>query len=202
MANQVLQENALLLSPDGAHDHAGHDHTGHSTGAGNDAIDPVCGMTVDKSTAKHRTEHDGKPYFFCGAGCATKFTANPAKYLAPRVAEVVPEGTMFTCPMHPQIRQPGPGSCPICGMALEPEVPSADAGPNHELIDFTRRFWIGLTLALPVFVLEMASHFFDLPQLHRAADLELGWSLVLSTPVVLWAGWPFFQRGWQSHADT
>ena len=157
-------------------------------------------MTVDTRTAKHRVEHKGHTQYFCAAGCAAKFQANPDKYLSPRaeaMQEPVPEGTMFTCPMHPQIRQTGPGSCPICGMALEPEMPSADTGPSAELIDFTRRFWIGLALSLPVLALEMGSHFFDL---HRfIAPQTSNWiQLALATPVVLWAGWPFFERGWQS----
>src|SRR4051812_8237505 len=98
--------------------------------------DPVCGMSVDPATAKHAAEHDGRSYFFCGAGCRTKFVADPAKYLNPKPAipaAAAPPGTIYTCPMHPQIRQPGPGTCPICGMALEPEVASHDTGPNPEL---------------------------------------------------------------------
>jgi Cu+-exporting ATPase len=163
------------------------------------ALDPVCGMTVEIATAKHRHRHRDKDYFFCAAGCRTKFIANPDKYLSPQdhPAEPVPEGTIFTCPMHPEIRQVGPGACPICGMGLEPETVSADAGPNPELADMSRRFWIGLVLAVPVFVLEMGSHLVGghglIPQ---------AWSnliqFALATPVVLWAGWPFFQRGWQS----
>jgi P-type Cu+ transporter len=124
--------------------------------------DPVCGMMVDPHTAKHRAEHKGHPYYFCSAGCHAKFAADPERYLEPTVAaakaEQVPEGTIYTCPMHPEVRQVGPGSCPICGMALEPVLVSAEAGPNHELIDMTRRFWIGLALSLPVVALEMGGH--------------------------------------------
>jgi Cu+-exporting ATPase len=170
----------------------------HDDGTGK-AIDPVCGMTVDPYNAKHRHEHHGRTYYFCSAGCRTKFIADPAKYLSPqaRKAEPVPAGTIYTCPMHPQIRQVGPGACPICGMALEPELVSADTGPNPELADMMRRFWVGLVLTIPVFALEMGSHLVGghglLPQ---------AWSnliqFALATPVVLWAGWPFFERGWQS----
>ena len=111
--------------------------------------------------------------------------------------EEIPAGTIYTCPMHPQIRQSGPGNCPICGMTLEPVVTTADAGPNPELIDMTRRFWIGLALAVPVMALEMGGH---LTNLHMVLGQNLSnWiQLVLATPVVLWAGWPFFVRGWQS----
>lgn len=128
-----------------------------------------------------------------------KFLADPERYLDPAAAkaEPVPEGTIYTCPMHPEIRQVGPGSCPICGMALEPVLVSLDAGPNEELIDMTRRFWIGLVLTLPVFVLEMGGHLLGLD--HLISQRTSNWiQMLLATPVVLWAGWPFFQRGWQS----
>jgi len=175
--------------------HVGHDHD-HAP-AQDGVIDPVCGMTVDPHTAKYRAEHHGHTYYFCAAGCRTKFVADPQKYLGEREPEPVIEGAVYTCPMHPEIRQIGPGSCPICGMALEPEVATADTGPNPELADMTRRFWIGLALTVPVFVLEMGGHFTPLHALISAP-----WSswiqLALTTPVVLWAGWPFFERGWQS----
>ncbi|WP_137044068.1 heavy metal translocating P-type ATPase [Pseudolabrys sp. FHR47] len=184
------------------HDHSHHDHDhshdGHAHGAADGgAIDPVCGMTVDPHTAKHKADHGGHPYYFCSAGCRTKFIANPAKYLGPREPEPVIEGAIYTCPMHPEIRQEGPGSCPICGMALEPEIATADTGPNPELVDFTRRFWIGLVLTLPVLALEMGGH---LTNLHMLLGKTMSnWiQFVLATPVVLWAGWPFFVRGWQS----
>jgi Cu+-exporting ATPase len=160
------------------------------------AIDPVCGMTVDPHTAKHRADYRGHPYYFCCAGCKNKFTADPQKYLGERAPEPVVEGAIYTCPMHPEIRQPGPGACPICGMALEPEMPSADAGPNPELADMTRRFWIGLLLALPVMVLEMGGHFAGGHWIAPALSNTI--QFVFATPVVLWAGWPFFVRGWQS----
>ncbi|BAL73368.1 heavy-metal transporting P-type ATPase [Bradyrhizobium cosmicum] len=156
-------------------------------------------MTVDPATSKHRFEHHGETFHFCSAGCRTKFAADPARYLAKDKAPEpeVPAGTIYTCPMHPEIRQVGPGSCPICGMALEPEVASLETGPNPELADMTRRFWIGGALALPAVVLEMGGH---LAGPHNWIDPT--WSnwiqLVFATPVVLWAGWPFLVRGWQS----
>ncbi|GLK74946.1 copper-translocating P-type ATPase [Methylopila jiangsuensis] len=174
---------------------------GHAHGvAAPAAIDPVCGMTVDRATSRHRVEHASNTEFFCSAGCKAKFEADPAKYLSPSTAEPepMPKGTAYTCPMHPEIRQDGPGSCPICGMALEPDLVTAEAQPNHELADMTRRFWIGLALALPVFVLEMGSHLF--PAIHHLVPPSVSvWiQFALATPVVLWAGWPFFRRGWAS----
>ncbi|HEY7229471.1 MAG TPA: heavy metal translocating P-type ATPase [Pseudolabrys sp.] len=160
-------------------------------------LDPVCGMTVDPHTARHRAEHRGHTYYFCSAGCRTKFAGDPQKYLGDREPQIAPDGTIYTCPMHPEIRQVGPGACPICGMALEPEIASADAGPNPELADMTRRFWIGLVLTLPVFVLEMGAHVVGA---HNWVDPKLSnyIQFAFATPVVLWAGWPFFVRGWQS----
>jgi Cu+-exporting ATPase len=161
------------------------------------AKDPVCGMTVDPHTAKYRAEHEGHTYYFCAERCRTKFVADPAAYLTERKPAPVVEGAIYTCPMHPQIRQVGPGACPICGMALEPETISSDTGPNPELADMTRRFWIGLALTLPVFALEMGGHLADL---HSTLGQQTSnWiQLLLATPVVLWAGWPFFERGWSS----
>ena len=163
---------------------------------GQGAIDPVCGMTVDPATAKHRADHKGQSYYFCSAGCRTKFVATPAKYLK-KFSEPAVAGAIYTCPMHPEIRQVGPGSCPICGMALEPLTVTAESGPSHELIDMTRRFWIGLVIALPVVALEMGGH---LTGLHMLLGKQTSnWiQFLLATPVVLWAGWPFFVRGWQS----
>jgi Cu+-exporting ATPase len=149
------------------------------------AIDPVCGMTVKVAEAKHTAQHDGHTRYFCSARCLTKFTANPG----PRPEPAAP-GTIFTCPMHPQIRQVGPGSCPICGMALEPAEVSLEDGPNHELADMTRRLWIGGALTVPLVALDMGGHLIAF----HSSWLEL----VLATPVVLWAGWPFFVRGVQS----
>jgi P-type Cu+ transporter len=155
-------------------------------------------LSVDPATSKHRFDHHGETFHFCSADCRGKFAADPQKYLGPnKPPAAVPEGTIYTCPMHPQIRQVGPGACPICGMALEPEVASLDAPPNAELADMTRRFWIGLVLALPPVVLEMGGH---LVGGHGLIDPTLSnWiQLVFATPVVLWAGWPFLVRGWQS----
>ncbi|MDP3801906.1 heavy metal translocating P-type ATPase [Brevundimonas sp.] len=171
-------------------------HDGSSPAdSGGGAVDPVCGMTVDPATATHRIAHEGQDYVFCSAGCRTKFVAEPGRYLGekPRSAPVVP-GAIYTCPMHPQVRQEGPGSCPICGMALEPETVTAEAPVNHELIDFTRRFWLGLALTLPLLALEMGGHLTGLAM--RIPGQTNNWiQFALATPVVLWAGWPFFQRG-------
>ena len=184
-------------------DHDGHEHHDHQhhapAGDGDLEKDPVCGMMVDPHTTEHHARFRGHTYYFCCDGCRTQFEADPEKFLSPEElpAAEVPEGTIYTCPMHPEIRQIGPGACPICGMALEPLIASADEGPNPELIDMTRRFWIGLTLAAPVFLLEMAGHVFDIEE--AVSQQTSNWvQLVLATPVVLWAGWPFFQRGWKS----
>src|ERR1700722_3483129 len=160
------------------------------------AIDPVCGMKVTRETAKHRFAYRGQDYFFCSARCRECFEAEPEKFLKPKQPEAAPAGTIYTCPMHPEVRQVGPGSCPICGMALEPEQVSLDDAPDPELIDMTRRFRIALVLTLPVFVIEMGSH---LGLMHLVPPEWSNWiSLVLTTPVVLWAGAPFFVRGWNS----
>ena len=174
------------------HDHVTADHRAEVV------HDPVCGMTVDPLTTPHHAQLDGQDWHFCSAGCRTKFIADPRRYLAPQPVEEVPEGTMWTCPMHPEVRQDHAGPCPICGMALEPELVTADSGPSPELADMTRRFWIALVLTFPVFLLEMGSHLF--PALHQLVPMEQSiWiQLVLATPVVLWAGWPFFERGWAS----
>jgi Cu+-exporting ATPase len=183
----------------GHRDHAGHAHHHHDGAVVAATVkDPVCGMNVDPATSKHRFAHRGAIFHFCSARCREKFAADPAKYLEKNAPpQDAPAGTIYTCPMHPEIRQVGPGSCPICGMALEPEVASLDATPNHELVDMTRRFWIGAVLALPTMVLEMGGHLAD-P--HNWIDPTLSnWiQFVFATPVVLWAGWPFFVRGAQS----
>jgi Cu+-exporting ATPase len=162
------------------------------------ARDPVCGMTVDPVKTAHHASHDGQEYHFCSAGCRTKFVADPAHYLAdePRPVAPVAAGAIWTCPMHPQIRRQGPGSCPICGMALEPEEPSLDDAPNPELIDFTRRFWVSAVLAVPLLILTMVT---DLLGLHLVSPTISPWiQLALAAPIVLWAGAPFFARGWTS----
>jgi len=189
---------------DQPHDHHGHSHGPHACCGGHGgpktAIDPVCGMTVDPAKTPHHADHRGETYHFCGAKCRAKFVDAPESYLgdAPRPVIDAPAGAMWTCPMHPEIRRDGPGPCPICGMALEPELVSAEATPNAELIDMTRRFWIALALALPVFVLEMGSHLF--PGLHHLVPGRISTlvQFALATPVVLWAGWPFLERGWAS----
>ena len=160
--------------------------------------DPVCGMDVNPATSKHRFTHGGQLFHFCSARCREKFAAEPARYLTaqPDTPPPARPGTIYTCPMHPEIRQEGPGSCPICGMALEPEMPAADAGPNPELADMTRRFWIGIALTVPVVALEMGGHLFGW---HPLSPSPSNWlQLSFATPVVLWAGWPFFVRGAQS----
>ena len=165
--------------------------------------DPVCGMDIDPHTEIFRSEHSGRSYYFCSGRCKASFDTDPGKYVD-AVAASAPtttassEAAEYTCPMHPEIRQSGPGSCPICGMALEPVVVSADSEPNPELADMSRRFWIGLVLALPVVVLEMGGHLF--PAMHDVISPKASiWiQFVLATPVVLWAGWPFFVRGWTS----
>ncbi|WP_166303652.1 heavy metal translocating P-type ATPase [Bradyrhizobium sp. 2S1] len=193
------------------HSHADHHHHGAAAhaccGGKHDhdaapaetafAIDPVCGMKVNPATAKHRFSYKGEEYLFCSGRCRERFEAEPEKFLKPREPEPpAPAGTIYTCPMHPEVRQVGPGSCPICGMALEPEQISLDDGPDPELIDMVRRFWIALALTLPVFVLEMGGH---LGLGHLVPQDWSNWiSFVLATPVVLWAGAPFFVRGWQS----
>jgi len=195
-----LTQPEAKAAPTCSHGHHGHHHHDHAAGHGPAAAaegvkDPVCGMTVDPHTAKHRHEHAGRTYYFCAARCREKFIADPQKYLSdkPAAAEAVPEGTIYTCPMHPEVRQVGPGSCPICGMALEPELVTAGETANPELEDMQRRFWIGLLLTLPVFALEMGAHIFDLHGV--IAQQTSNWvQFALATPVVLWAGWPFFER--------
>jgi Cu+-exporting ATPase len=174
-----------------AHHHHAEDHD-HAAGT---AVDPVCGMSVDPHTTPHRHTYQGHPYYFCSAGCKTKFAADPQKYLGAREPAPAVEGAIYTCPMHPQIRQSGPGACPICGMALEPETVTADSGPNPELADMTRRFWIGLALTIPVMVVEMSGHFGAHWFAPTTSNLI---QFAFATPVVLWAGWPFFARGAQS----
>jgi len=184
------------------------------------AIDPVCKMTVNPATARFKAENQGQAYYFCCGGCMAKFKADPAKYLdvrgpgssvprspvhsagstdpAPRT-EPGTSNVVYTCPMHPEVRQVGPGSCPICGMALEPLEPTGEAPDDHELTDMTRRLWVSVGLALPTLLLAMS----DMLPGHALDALGpprvIAWmQLVLATPVVLWGGWPFFVRGWRS----
>tara|TARA_R110002110_G_scaffold87806_5_gene228560 strand:- start:8107 stop:10470 length:2364 start_codon:yes stop_codon:yes gene_type:complete len=174
--------------------------------APNSAIDPVCGMTVDLSAGKPRHDYRGDTYHFCSQGCCDRFAGDPEHYLSGAHLEAAanaPAGTLFTCPMDPEIVQEGPGSCPICGMALEPMgIPPADAGPNPELVDFTRRFTLGAILAVPLVAVSMGpmaglpvkDWLSVLGGAHMAAWVEL----ILATPVVLWCGWPFLERGVRS----
>jgi len=165
-----------------------HDNEAVALATAGKVVDPVCGMSVESQTAKHHEDYAGKSYYFCSAGCKAKFGADPARYIEPSAIEAdpAPEGTIYTCPMHPQIRQIGPGSCPICGMALEPEIVTAEAAPNAELADMTRRFWIGLVLSAPVLVLEMSGHVTGLTA--WLGEQTSNWlQLILATPVVLWA---------------
>jgi len=164
------------------------------------AEDPVCGMKVNRATARLMSKHEGQRFYFCSPGCQSKFEAEPAKYLAGRPApEPMPAGTIYTCPMHPEIEQVGPGDCPICGMALEPKgLPPADAGPNPELVDFRRRFAIGAALTLPVLVLTMGP-MLGLPVRGWLGERAAQWlELLLASPVILWCGWPFLVRGARS----
>jgi Cu+-exporting ATPase len=173
------------------------EHRHHHEGPAGGVLDPACGMTVDPHTAKHRADHRGHTFYFCSTGCRTKFISDPQQYLGVREPEPVREGAIYTCPMHPEIRQVGPGACPICGMALEPEIAGTETELNPELIDMTRRFWIGLVLTLPVFTLEMGAHVVG-PHNWAEPTLSNYMQFAFATPVVLWAGWPFFVRGWQS----
>jgi len=156
--------------------------------------DPVCGMAVEPATAKHRSEHADQTYFFCSGRCRERFEDEPTRYLTPTVrkhAQAAAAGEVWTCPMHPQIQRVGPGSCPICGMALEPMTPAKGDTANPELRDMTQRFWVCVGLSVPLLVLAMAG---DFGALRSPIWLEL----TLATPAVLWGGWPFFDRGWKS----
>ena len=184
--------------------HEGHDaHGGHQPATPpvpTDLKDPVCGMTVTEQS-QHGLEHEGRPYYFCSAGCKAKFAADPAKYVAaartvePPPTQVAPAaGTIYTCPMHPEIRQDHPGNCPKCGMTLEPLLPELEEGENKELVDFQRRFWWTLPLTAMVFILAMFGHRLNWFDMATQSWIEL----MLSSPVLLWAGWPLLARGWQS----
>ncbi|WP_323801343.1 heavy metal translocating P-type ATPase [Parasphingorhabdus sp.] len=176
-------------------------HHGHEHGAA-PFKDPVCGMTIDPGQTEHHAHHHGQDYHFCSAGCRTKFVADPERYLShdPAVAhQDVPEGTIYTCPMHPEIRQQGPGSCPICGMALEPETFALDSGPDPEYIDMRRRFWISAAFSLPLFLYAMGDMIPGQPFQSWFDPAIATWiQLLLASPVVLWGAWPFFVRAVQS----
>ncbi len=180
------------------HDHSTASHDGHGGPiAAHTVTDPVCGMQVDPGKTAHHAQHDGKDFHFCSARCVERFEAEPDKYLSAsdKVEEPAPEGTIYTCPMHPQIRQEGPGACPICGMALEPELPSADdSEAKAEIASMGRKFWVSVALALPVVILAMAPHlgFWTAPAWSPWAEFAL------TSVVVLWGGSTFFQRFWLS----
>src|SRR6266536_4176430 len=174
-----------------------HQHHGHHRIGDKSLVDPVCGMKVAADPAKS-VSHDGTTYYFCSTRCMERFSADPRRYLEKEKPPGTAPGAIYTCPMHPEIRQVGPGNCPKCGMALEPVLASADERPNPELLDMTRRFWIGLVLTVPVFALEMSGHIGL--SLHRFMSASVsGWvQFLFSIPVVLWAAGPFFVRGWNS----
>ena len=185
------------------HEHSGACGHGHDHAAAADhgtvVRDPVCGMNVDTRTAKFRYQVGDGTYYFCSAGCLDKFRADPDRYLNPEETASsadAPEGTIWTCPMHPQIRRDAPGSCPICGMALEPLEPTAEEQANPELIDMSRRFWVSTALTLPILILVMSAEILGIELLPMRASVWL--QLVLASPVVLWGGWPFFERMWAS----
>src|SRR5581483_7453197 len=172
------------------------------------SLDPVCGMTVNPATAQASTEYQGRTYYFCCPSCLQKFQANPDRYLAGAAPDghghpSVPSGppaagtsVEYTCPMHPEVISDHPGSCPICGMALEPRTVQAEEGPNPELVDMSRRFWIGLIPTALLVVLDMGRMLLFPGHHGENASLFHWLQLVLATPVVLWCGWPFFQRAW------
>ena len=185
--------------------------TGHHHNAAAAVVekDPVCGMDVVPGQAPGGSaDHAGKTYWFCSQGCREKFVADPKRYVAPSPTKPAADAiapaparsrTKWTCPMHPQIVRDEPGSCPICGMALEPMTVTADEGPDPELIGMTRRFWIGLALTAPLLVFMIGDMLPGEPLRHLIPGPVAAWlQLVLATPVVLWAGWPFFVRGWAS----
>ena len=190
-------EPARYLAATAAHEH---DRAAHGDAHGAHLVkDAVCGMSVDPHTAQHRAEHDGRPYHFCSARCREKFVADPAAYLGERKpAPAAPAGTVYTCPMHPEVQQVGPGHCPKCGMALEPMMPSLDEDDGGELRAMTRRFWWLVALTLPVFALAMGPHLLGW-HLPAPWDGVAVWGeAALASVVVLWGGAPFFVRGWRS----
>ena len=190
-----------MNDPSSAHAHCSHgDHAGHAgPPAAATVKDPVCGMDVDPARSPHHATHDGGDYHFCSGRCREKFVADPAAYLGdrPRAQQEAVPGAIWTCPMHPEVRQEGPGTCPICGMALEPEQPSADDdGPNPELIDFTRRTWVAGGLAAALLVVSMLPEMLGLRLLPPAVSPWV--QLALTAPILLWAGRPILERGWTS----
>lgn len=206
MAVATLKAAKGVLDMKDAH----HNHSHHQAGPGGSekVKDPVCGMMVAPEHTVHHVEYRGETIHFCSARCREKFVAAPEQYLKPEAMPAAPEkaaqaspqrGVIYTCPMHPEIRQEGPGNCPICGMALEPVGASLEEEPHPELVDMTRRFWIGLVLSVPLLVLEMGSHIPALGMHDMVPPRVSVWiQFLLATPVVLWAGWPLLKRGWQS----
>jgi P-type Cu+ transporter len=188
------------------HDHHDHNHSHSHDTAATDAMtvkDPVCGMTVELDAGKPSVEHEGETYHFCSQGCHDKFVGDPEHYLSgahKEKAKDQPKGTKYTCPMHPEVVRDEPGDCPICGMALEPMgVPTGDEGPNPELVDFKRRFVIGAALTIPLLVLTMTPYLgYSGIREALTEQVSLWTEVVLGTPVILWAGWPFFVRGVKS----
>ncbi|WP_415876957.1 heavy metal translocating P-type ATPase [Burkholderia ubonensis] len=200
-AHHVPDANHHHHSVEHEHDVHAHHREGHFGNGGAEAPlrDPVCGMPVTK-TSRFHSEYDGEPYFFCSQACLTKFHAAPSKYVEPSPSESLPstpDGTIYTCPMHPEIRQDHPGQCPKCGMTLEPVLPTIEEGENPELVDFRRRFWWTLPLTAIVFVLAMSGHQFQL----MPSSTESWVEFILTSPVVLWAGFPFFARCVRSFAN-
>ncbi len=161
--------------------------------------DPVCGMRVDPASARHSAENAGKTWVFCSARCREKFLADPARWIAPAptAAVPVPAGTLYTCPMHPEVRQLGPGSCPLCGMALEPLLPNASDAGADELRAVRRKFVAAAALALPLLVVGMLPHFVAAAFPPRLAGALRWIELLLAAPLVLWAGLDYYRRGWQ-----
>jgi heavy metal translocating P-type ATPase len=175
-----------------------HHHDPATPTSGTAATDPVCGMPVDPATTEHRLERDGETFFFCSAGCGERYAAGASTpTAAPNASASSGEGE-WTCPMHPEIRRSGPGTCPLCGMALEPVTVTADSGPNPELADMTRRLWVAVALSIPVLSLGMGRDLVAALNDAVSATTSTWLQLAFATPVVLWAGLPFFQRGWTS----
>jgi Cu+-exporting ATPase len=169
-----------------------------------EVLDVVCGMTIAPETAAGTVEHEGETYYFCSRSCVEKFRADPKRYLEPKPQTPAPQPVAaieYTCPMHPEIVRSGPGSCPICGMALEPRTATLEED-NHELRDMTRRFWVSLALTIPILILMVSEMLPGKPLQNLLGPNLLLWSqFALATPAVLWGGWPFFVRGWQSFVN-
>ncbi|ODT66650.1 MAG: copper-translocating P-type ATPase [Pelagibacterium sp. SCN 63-23] len=182
-----------------SHDHGEHEHQSAPADGVASARDPVCGMNVAITPDARRVSYDGREFYFCSDKCQASFETDPFFYASGQATNkptAVPAGTQYTCPMHPEIVRDAPGSCPICGMALEPVIPSDE--PSHELVDFTRRMWISLAAAVPLFVLTMGD-MVGLPVRDRIGYQVAGWvEFILATPIILWAAAPFFRRGWES----